>query len=258
VNVPVDFTKPVEVPPPDDVITGDASPFLGKWIARSPFAPCSVEACTHLEFKQGKGGAITGTLLVDAVQDIPHGPFPPVTDPNVGYPPGMDPNDYFSLRVNNTAGVPYTVFDGQVRNGKLDFWTSRAELWASWCALQTSYRWDVDGKERYRCVPQSATEADTEPGRFTLCTTPWDGAICKSDFGNQYPCACLDNGVESGRPECQFYSPICECSQKECQAGVRVSEAWSRLEVRGDTLVGQVSVDPSTTTMDKTFTRETP
>ncbi len=268
VMVPVDFTNPVVVPPPETAITGDASRFAGKWVnlslnpnlhgARCSAAAKPSEPCYHLEIAGGPNGGLIGTVRVDPRStDVSHGPYPAPTDPGVGYPPDVPPSDYFALRSNYNAAT-YTLFDGIVQGGELEFWTSQSEIWTGWCALQQPIHWDLDGKNAYRCVPQTATTSNTDLGKLVLCSTAWDGPHCESASGTEFPCSCLDDQMnEMGTPECVFYSPICECSTSECHAAVRTTQDWSRLRVVGETLVGPLLTNPFGP-LELTLVKETP
>jgi hypothetical protein len=253
------------VPPPETHITGNAAPFAGKWInADAQGVPCSTATmppvrCFHLEITVGNGGGFTGTVRIDPLPSDPsHGPYPPPADPNVGYPPNTPASDYFSLRSNYEAAT-YTMFDGLIQGGELNFWTSHSEVWSGWCGLQKPILWTVQGKNAYRCVPQTATKSNTDLGKLVLCSTAWDGPHCTSAHGTEFPCQCLDDQMnEMGTPECVFYSPICECSATECHAGVRVTQDFSRLRAEGDRLVGPLLEDAFIAIHDTILVKEAP
>ena len=166
VNVPADFTEPTVVPPPMTTITGDASPFVGSWIAQNRFTaePCTAGDptvdCMHIDIQVGQSGQYGVTFLLDSKgttdpRMLP-GPFPSATDASVGYPPGATLEQLSFSQLNLTAGVTYHGLDAVAESAELDFSLSTFEVWNDWCPLQTGYEWNIDGDRRYRCVPQTA------------------------------------------------------------------------------------------------------
>jgi hypothetical protein len=254
VDAATDFTQPVTVPPPDTTFSGDASSLIGSWIELNfDGKPCTVASpgsdlagtvCTHLEIRATNGG-YTGIIYREvSAQNDPQvaGPFAPVKDPTKGYPVELTPDQYGKAR-DFTPGVNYRVFDGLVRNGYFSFWVSPLDLWSDWCGMQTAYPWTISGKQRFRCVPQDATEQNTDEGKLALCTSAEDLPKCKDMYGNENPCVCLDETGEfnSDMPLCSL--TYCECSATECHADLRGTAVTSVLSVDGDTMTGTIAFD---------------
>jgi hypothetical protein len=249
VSVPMDFTEPVALPMPDTTFSGDASSLEGLWVELNfDGGPCTPEnpgpdvngsVCTRIEIRS-TGGGFTGTLYKERslYNESPvSGPFAPVTDPAVGYPVELTPEDYGHAR-SAIPGVNYRLFDGLVQDGRLTFWFSPLDLWTDWCAQQSPHVWDVSGKREYRCVPQSADEADTDLGKLVLCTSAEDMNYCDDAYSLSYPCACLDDEsqFDFGLPLCGLN--YCECSATECHAALRGTTMAASFRMEGDSLVG--------------------
>jgi hypothetical protein len=258
VTVPVNFNEPVWLPPPSTNIEGDATDFIGSWVLLNPdgtvCTPTHTEwvddnaTCLHLDIQKG-GGGVVGTIQADRPQQstggIPlvAGPFAPATDPNVGYPTTVSPNDYFYAE-QFCAGVEYRVLDGVVTNGSLSFMFSTFDLWSGWCALQTPSVWEVAGERKYRCVPQTADPSTTNLGKLALCTSASDGPLCTLSDGSQLPCACVDDAGLSdvALPLCT--GPVCECSASECRATLRSDTSPVTLALKAGRLVGSIELGP--------------
>jgi hypothetical protein len=122
VNIPIDFTDPVSLPPPTTDIAGDLTDLVGSWIevdysGQPCTAPAMAGVCTHLEIQQGADGAFFGTVYHDGspsgvlcsagsgvCSPMISGPFPTATDPTVGYPPTVSPSDYEELQQGINGG----------------------------------------------------------------------------------------------------------------------------------------------------------
>ncbi len=252
VDAATDFTQPVTVPLPDTSFSGDASSLVGSWIELNfDGKPCTIASpgpdlagtvCTHLDIRATNAG-YTGTIYREtSTLNDPQvqGPFAPAKDPTKGYPVELTPDQYGQAR-DFTPGVDYRLFDGLVRNGYFSFWVSPLDLWSDWCGMQTAYPWTISGKQRYRCVPQDATEKSTDEGKLALCTSAEDLPTCKDRYGNENPCVCLDGTGEfnSAMPLCSL--TYCECSATECHADVRGTAVTSVLSVDGDTMTGSIA-----------------
>jgi hypothetical protein len=190
------------------------------------------------------------------------GPFSAATDPNVGYPPTVSPTDYVYAEEQVVPNVNYRLLDGVVTNGTFAFWFSPLDLWSGWCALQTPYAWNVGGESKYRCVPQIATPANTDVGKFDLCTYEFDGPQCTNRNGEVYPCACLDSdgGTVDGGPTGIAPLPgcgaaiVCGCSATQCQANLRGSEIGATLTLAAGKLVGYIQFWPPSPPPGPAFT----
>jgi hypothetical protein len=90
----------------------------------------------QLTLRTAPDGTVTGTLVFGG------GPLlPPATDPNVGYPPGIADGGIFDLVAVaywSFEHFPFTLLDGSLDGSRLSFAVDMSELWARWCALQTT------------------------------------------------------------------------------------------------------------------------
>jgi hypothetical protein len=256
VTRPQDFDAPVSLPPPRTSITGALDDLVGTWIeVNADGTDCTPDdsshivsgiACTRLEVQKtpsgGHSAVISWQASTQVVSNPPivSGPFAPLGDPGVGYPTGVSPSSYTVLRQQFAANVGYRVLEGSVSGSHMTFWASPNEIWTDWCAAQTVFPWNVDGRTAYRCVPQQATADDTDLGRLALCTTTADMPTCTA-AGLPVACVCLTDGqVDFSNPLC---SPAaCECTKTECSAAVRSSASSFQFERQGDRLVGDSSL----------------
>jgi hypothetical protein len=211
--------------------------------------PCTTEApgsglqgtvCTHLELTRDASGGFVGSLYRESSGPNPPrvaGPFASAMDPNVGYPTEVQPEQYGFLRDFSTD-VRYRILDGAVRDGALSFFVAPLDLWDGWCQMQTSFPWVLGERREYRCVPQTATEADTDPGKLALCVSVDDLARC-----DELPCACLDETGQFnfGIPMCSL--AYCECSSSGCRADTNGTSVTATLSLDGDTLKGFIAFD---------------
>jgi hypothetical protein len=110
-------------------------------------------------------GTVTGSLLLGSGSTLQ-----PPTDPNVGYPPGT------SGQVGAVEGFPYTILDGTSSGPHLMFHVAEYEVWAQWCALQTSYLWspvdaggtNAPGMNFYGCIPNGGQLFDGQNSCYVL------------------------------------------------------------------------------------------
>jgi hypothetical protein len=197
--------------------------------------------CLHIHIQQDVAGAFHATIRSDPNMFNPvlQGPFAPATDPNVGYPTTLNPNQYYSAE-NFCTDVDYRLFDPLFANGTFSFWFSPLDLWSDWCALQTPFVWNVRGQTKYGCVPQTADSSTTDFGKLVLCRDAQDGPLCTDSTGVQGPCVCLnDAGVIVAsvlRPLCS--SSVCECTASQCRALLRTTALSATLTLSGDELAG--------------------
>ena len=274
------FGEPVLSPEPSPFIDGASDDLVGLWEQTgADGGPCNVpftvacepppgssscqavfEACMQLRIeKQAATGAIVGHVSIswpDATAPTPPGPFPKATDPDHGYPAGVDPRLYFaprdgastivSLSSPSYPGVEYTVFDGHVDGKTLSFWIAGTELWQDWCALQTPYPFRFDGMNGYRCVPQDATPDNTDYGKFLLCTSVYDEGVCSrhADPLPPIPAPCLCQS-DAGRSDPRCYRDkysVCECTASRCQANLHTEPAAWQFTISGSTMHDGVSL----------------
>jgi hypothetical protein len=242
VDTDVDFSQPVSLPTPELAIDGFADELVGEWSGRGePLTAYSgpSDAGARLVISES-AGAVVGEFhwefgLIDG-GSFP-GPFAAARDPDVGYPTEVDAENYGGLRWPNPR-IPYRLFDGALTAGRFTFWTSTLDLWSNWCSAQTPYPIDIDGRRAFRCVPESATESNTDPGKFKLCSSV-GGGLCTKDNGD---------------PVCGV--SYCECSSSACAAALRNNTIVVDLELSGTTMKGVMTVGPDAWAME--FTREAP
>jgi hypothetical protein len=275
VGVPANFTSPVWLPPPDTNIEGDLTDLVGSWVqVNATGAACTPAnwtsgylegvVCIHIEIQKGPSGGFVGSIHGLRSSSPPsssspdvYGPFAPATNPDVGYPPKLSPNDYSNAK-QFIANVPYQILDGVMTNGSLTFWFSPIDLWTGWCALQTPSVWHVGSKEEFRCVAQNA-DPTTDLGKLALCTSADDGPMCTDVNGVHTPCACLnDAGVVSATPTLCTRT-VCECSASQCRADLRSSEINVAVTLESGQLVGTIDFGfPPGPAQPTTFIRATP
>lgn len=122
-------------------------------------------------------------------------PPPPVTDPTVGYPPGVDP-DFTSAY----PGFPFTIENALLEGSRLQFDISTAEMWKTWCEAQTPI-------------------ADETNAGFYGCTHNW-----ATNYGA--PCSQLDPmtmqwvPVDCGRVRLCTPGMVCQCTAKACDVSL--------------------------------------
>jgi hypothetical protein len=62
-------------------------------------------------------------------------PLPPVTDPDVGYPPGIAPSAYVTYLAE---GNPFHMLNVMQLGAGFRFEVAHSEIWTSWCSMQTA------------------------------------------------------------------------------------------------------------------------
>jgi hypothetical protein len=210
----VSWSTPVQVPEMETAIAGGDDSILGTWrqsgchpaVRRTYDAPC-----VHLVIERDSTGNITGSVNFDKTEDR-RGPFPPVTDADVGYPPDVDASQYADLINNAVSGVPYRMYAASLRDGHLRFQWSSLEPWNDWCRLQTPYPWHLGDHQGNFCVPQDeAARTRIDPGKVLLCADPNFLDLCTVN-GSARPCVCEQ------RPYCN--TPVCHCDDRACSADV--------------------------------------
>ena len=165
------------------------------------------------------GGATGSVLLGDGTL------LQPPTDPDVGYPPGVQfpmggPLGFFE-------GFRYTILDGRLSGGRLSFHIAQMELWGQWCALQRPYLFyrDPDGGGSYGCGPIGGFSEDPAGG----CTLI-DPATMK------------DTPIDCGKAVlCERNTP-CECSATACRGSSSTEPGISfDLTITASTADGTIS-----------------
>jgi hypothetical protein len=175
-------------------------------------------------------GTATGTLLLGNGALLK-----PPTDPDVGYPPGVNfpmggPLGFFE-------GFPYTMIDGRLSRSTLTFRVAEFELWKQWCSLQKPVFFvrDPEGGVFYGCLPNGGGSS-------------FGGACSYQD-----PSTMQDVPVDCGRLIlCELNSP-CDCSATACgardwmnpeafdQPGTEEPTLSFDLTISGDTADGTLS-----------------
>jgi hypothetical protein len=146
-----------------------------------------------LTFEADAAGVVRGTIVFGKGT-----PPPPATDPSVGYP-----SDYFMFAQADLGsgggpayvaeGRPYDLEAGTLVSSRLRFTVPLSQLWAGWCALQTSSDgpsfcgpnsgggFDPASNNCYLSDPATNKNVPIDCSKWWLC----DGAG---------PCECSGNG----------------------------------------------------------------
>jgi hypothetical protein len=89
----------------------------------------------------------------------------PPSDPDVGYPPGVDYSFPAASLAGTMEGFQYTALAASVQNRRIQFAVYGQELYADWCALQTSYYQPMEsqaGEAIYSCIPEGGVSFGDE------------------------------------------------------------------------------------------------
>ena len=236
VDVPAD--DEVQLPVLSFTIDGqEAASLVGTWNGQGCSPPEDdphLANCPQLVITAGAAGVVSGFLQFSN-GPLPE-PFPPATDPDVGYPPGLRAAEVGELRWNARSGIHYPLRDARFQNGTLTFLWSTTDLYQDWCALQTPQPWTIEGHGYYFCAPQDPAQlAKIDPIKRMLCVSATLGPWCTAGDGSQLPCACLaDEGPTP--PECT--SAVCRCERGGCEADTRSIASKATLAVDGNTMTG--------------------
>jgi hypothetical protein len=171
------------------------------------------------------------------------GTLPPPTNPNMGYPPAMDVS--FGLdapgRLNLIAGFAYPLYAAKVQTNRIQLGILPLDLYAAWCALQTSYAGElyVDGGVFDHACVQTADGNPTNTSCYEIAldsgTSGPDGGAASVDCGKQFLCAV----------------GVCNCTASGCAgrslpastpANLFPSEIDGALDATGSTLTGTLSI----------------
>jgi hypothetical protein len=176
---------------------------VGVWIGetREPIA-CLASPRVVIEIAVGNDpGSAFGFVVFGEGE-----PPPPVSDPDVGYPPSEDLEELWWRLTAPSEGFAYTILEGHVRSsGRLQFRIAVVEEYEPWCALQTSYLSGVRGLTLltdYSCSPDpGGWAACSEFGVFSLSSPPPDAPDCPLDYNKvrlcdveDGPCICTREG----------------------------------------------------------------
>jgi hypothetical protein len=126
---------------------------------------------------------------------------PPATDPNVGYPPGMNttttmPNEYLE-------GSTFTIRSGSLQSNRLRFTIDPIELWSGWCALQPA---PTDGSDI--CTPEVFYSFESD-ATHTAC-------VLHPTANESVPFNCV-------KWDLCMMSRVCACSPTGCVANYEES-----------------------------------
>jgi hypothetical protein len=143
------------------------------------------------------GASLTGTVVMGAGTP----PAPP-TDPNVGWPVGLNTGNPAAISMDQCLpmeGFAYVIVDASLTDSRLRFTVQPAELWTPWCALQTPYEREP-GRGVFACVPNGTTgctPGSQPPDVCCLDDAPIDcGKLALCDLGS--PCACDATSCTAG------------------------------------------------------------
>jgi hypothetical protein len=173
-------TKPIDTSP----VTGPTQSWTG-YVENFKFGSGSDRI--KLSFAIDGAGEVLGTVTFGNGMAPP-----PATDPNVGYPPGMETTQ--TMPAEYLEGPAYGIKTGSLAANRLRFTIDMVDLWSDWCKLQTP---PVDGSDL--CVPNWGGES--LPGH-TVC-------YLYSPSGDKVPIDCV-------KWDLCFMSRICKCSPAGC------------------------------------------
>jgi hypothetical protein len=245
-NTDVSRSTPIETPELPTVIAGGDARITGTWVEADcdPVVhPGPLFGCLRITLAQNTAGEVTGHVQIERTDEVatefgvsasfPDGP-PPVEDPEVGYPPGLDPSIYLDLRYNGAAAVPFRILDGRLEDDRFAFTWSTLDLWHEWCVRQTSHRWTVGDRAFSYCVPQDREQWETlDEGKIVLCTSADFEPLCSTARGELLPCVCT---TADDDPRCS--AAYCRCDDAGCDADPRETLARAELSVDGDSMTG--------------------
>jgi hypothetical protein len=121
---------------------------------------------------------------------------PPVTNPTIGYPPGVDPDPTAAY-----PGFPFTIENASLEGSRLRFGISPAEMWKRWCEAQIPIA-DEANVGSYGCARNWATKYGVPCSQFDPATMHWVQADC-------------------GRVRLCFPGSVCQCMAKACSVSLR-------------------------------------
>lgn len=209
-------------PRPDPVVSASGSPVWHGNLENAQLANGSNRLTMTLAV--APDGTATGSVLLGDGTLLQ-----PPTDPDVGYPPGVQfsiggPFGFFE-------GFRYTILDGHLNGSTLTFKVAGLELWSQWCTLQRpflSYR-APDGGGDYSCV------------------RPW--SLGGNSAGNPAGCTLTDPTslmsmpIDCGKAQlCWLGNEPCECSATACRGSSSTEpDITFDLTITGATADGTIS-----------------
>jgi hypothetical protein len=201
--------------------TGKQLPIVGTWIGHLDGLQLpSGSTAVRLVISGANSLRVCGTMILGEEQ----APWPPPTNPDVGYPPDVANNaeHAFSSYISVLEGVPLTLVGGRATPPRLRFRASYGQ-WREWCALQTPYPCEGVAAPEYYCVPARGSGGLAPRVRYTQ-----EG--CIADYGGK------TIAVDCGKAALCFGGP-CTCDAKACSAPPLWGMNYDVL-VRGDTIEG--------------------
>jgi hypothetical protein len=190
-------------PWPDPTLcpSGGGSPLTGTWVGyvENHTFPSGSDA-VRLTIRGASDGWFCGAIRFGADRPQP----PPATNPDIGYPPELDPVYFVSMPFE---GFAHTLINGSVSGKRVKFQARLNELWKGWCALQTPYQ--LNDSDIYMCLPGWAA--------MTGSTSPDGGdaaagcVMIDPDKRQQVP-------VDCGKLDLCRNHVVCTCDATSCFA----------------------------------------
>jgi hypothetical protein len=138
-------------PTADGCAAGNSLPLIGSWngyVENFNGPPWDTLRLVVLGASEGTG--LCGTLTIGT-----GAPPPPATDPNVGYPPGVEIVPFGQPLI---VGYSYTLLEGSIQGSRVRFSIGLREVWREWCRLQSVCA-DKINPGQYACVPNGPAHA---------------------------------------------------------------------------------------------------
>lgn len=196
-----------------DVPPGPA--FEGRWVGdlQSGFLP-SGSSLVVLELER----AVTGEPIVARVVFGEGEPPPPPTDPDVGWPEGIDPLTAATVPVAD--GFEYEAIGGSRSEDRVLIDLGVTELWAPWCSLQTPIAITA-GTDDALCLPNRPWTA-----------TPFECHFDEDGANPEEPVDCLKLTL------CRR-AQVCDCTTTDgCAPSATGVTLYLDVLITGDTAVG--------------------
>lgn len=188
--------------------------FEGRWMGdlESGLLP-SGSSLIVLELDRATTGEPIAARVVFGEGEAPAAP----TDPEVGWPAGLDPLADFTVPVAD--GFEYASSGGARTGDRVRIDLAVTELWAQWCAMQTPYPITA-GTDEALCLPNR----------------PWTASPFECHFDEdaglpQEPVDCLKLTL------CRR-APVCDCTTDGCAASASGITLYLDVLFDGDTATG--------------------
>ena len=209
-----------------DPTAGDQETWTG--YVESYTFPRSKSDVVKLTFTELGDGGITGHAVFGSLPL-----FPPVTDPNVGYPYADSSADGLTAVDTTTVeGFAFTLYNGSLSANRLQAGIDPREFQAQWCTYQTPYLQQA-GSDIYSCLPNGSASG----GSSTQCD------LTLAVYGRTYPVNCNRWTFCGGLR-------ICDCDGSACGSSVDPARQDTKfdLQVNGTHADGSVTLAPNTPT----------